>query len=380
MIESFSLDPDFLADKNQADIEDYICCICQAIPNPESAVEEENCGHIFCSDCLNNWKKKSNNCPFCKENITKRVIKDKNKIVYRHLINLIIKCQEENCDWKGIWKEYKAHLEKVHNKILKIEENNINNNNNHFELNKLYRANIHEHPLKFLGYTKTHKWICDATRLPCKCLSNIDDFNKSTNFKRFRCSECDYDLCENCMNKYYIKNYVIKNDNSDNENIYSLYRKYFTSIHPHPLIFLDKTRNNDRWVCDGKDLKNKCFSGMNNFTQGSNIPRFRCDKCNYDLCKKCMNHYKRKENYELNKFYKIKIHSHPLKFLDKTRNNEDWICNGIDLEDGCLSEINNYKKAGRFNCYFCNFNLCKNCMDYYGYLIDEAKKKDCIIF
>ena len=38
--------------------------------------------------------------------ISKRSIKNKNKLVYRHLINLIVKCQEENCTWKGIWKDY----------------------------------------------------------------------------------------------------------------------------------------------------------------------------------------------------------------------------------------------------------------------------------
>ena len=53
-----ALDPDFLDVISKTNIEDYICCICQLIPNPEIAIEEENCGHIFCSQCLSDWQKK----------------------------------------------------------------------------------------------------------------------------------------------------------------------------------------------------------------------------------------------------------------------------------------------------------------------------------
>ncbi len=374
MSNNMYLDPDYLYEQNHENFEDYICCICQYIPYPENAVEEENCGHIFCQYCLKRWMRKSCNCPYCKEKISIRNIKDENKIIYRHLINLIIKCQEANCDWKGIWKEYKDHLEKEHNKIIKIEENNINN----YELYKYYKATVHEHPLKFLDMTMNTGWICDGAKLPNKCISGINDFDQTSTLQRFRCVQCDYDLCENCMDKYYDKNYAIKNDNSNNRDIYLLDKRYYTSIHKHPLIFLGIGKPNDIWVCNGRDLAEKCFSGINYFNETMDIPRFRCDKCNYDLCENCMNHYKRKENYEWNKFYKIKIHSHPLKFLDKTRNNEDWICSGIYLEDECLSEINDYgqtKDIPRFKCETCEYNLCKNCMDYY-----YNKPKECIIF
>ena len=55
---SRSIDPDFLEESSQTNIEDYTCCICQLIPNPELAIEEENCGHIFCAQCLSVWQKK----------------------------------------------------------------------------------------------------------------------------------------------------------------------------------------------------------------------------------------------------------------------------------------------------------------------------------
>ena len=53
-----SLDPDDLDTASQSGIEDYTCCICQLIPDPQTAIEEENCGHIFCESCINQWQKK----------------------------------------------------------------------------------------------------------------------------------------------------------------------------------------------------------------------------------------------------------------------------------------------------------------------------------
>ena len=40
--QSATIDPDYLDTSSQTGIEDYICCICQLIPYPETALEEEN--------------------------------------------------------------------------------------------------------------------------------------------------------------------------------------------------------------------------------------------------------------------------------------------------------------------------------------------------
>ena len=367
-----SLDPDDLDEASQTNIEDYTCCICQLIPDPQTAIEEENCGHIFCDTCLNNWLKKSESCPFCKMKISKRIIKDKNKIVYRHLINLVVKCPEENCDWKGISKEYFEHLKNKHNKKIEVDFNISLK----YELYKYYKASTHEHPLKYLDTTMDNGWACNGKNLPCGCLSGIKDFNQTKNIKRFRCMQCDYDLCEKCMDKYYDNNYLIKNDESNNRSLYLFGKKYKTQVHEHPLVFLDKSRDNG-WACNGKLLINKCLSGITDFNQSKDIPRFKCEKCDFDLCENCMNYYRKKNFYEINKFYKASCHPHALKFLGN-ETEEVWLCDGKNFPERCLSEINDFyqtKGFDRFQCEKCNFDLCRNCMDFYC-----TDKKGCCIF
>ena len=386
MDKSLSLDPDFLEESSQSGIEDYTCCICQLIPNPEFAVEEENCGHLFCDLCLIQWEKKDEKCPFCKMKISKRIIKDKNKIVYRHLINLIVYCQEENCGWKGIWKDYSEHLKNNHNKILnygdlknnhnKILNYDVNNSgNNNYELYKYYKASTHIHALKFLDITMDNGWACDARHLPGGCLNGIKDFKQTKNIKRFRCMQCNYDLCEKCMNKYYDNNFIIKNDESINKSLYLFNKKYLSQAHEHPLVFLDKSQDNG-WLCNGQSFGNKCFSGITGFNQTTGIPRFRCEKCDFDLCENCMNYYRKKNFYELNKTYKARVHIHPLKFLGVQ--NSGWACDGRKFPEKCLSALNDFGQTTgfeRFRCDKCDFDLCRNCMDYY-----YNGNKGCIIF
>ena len=225
MDNNISLDPDFLDESSKSNFEDYICCICQMIPDPDTAEEEENCGHIFCKPCINDWLIKSQNCPFCKKKISQRSIKDKNKLVYRHLINLGFLCQETGCKWKGTLKEYINHLKMHNNSIFKMIEKFENfgvgkeNKKNNFELYKYYKATVHQHPLKFLDITMSNKWSCDGRNLPSKCLNGITDFDHTDGIKRFRCFQCDFDLCEVCMINYLDKTYEIIENESNNRGL-----------------------------------------------------------------------------------------------------------------------------------------------------------------
>ena len=48
-----TFDPDAL-ESNALNIDDFICSICTLLPNPNLAIEDENCSHIFCKKCIEN--------------------------------------------------------------------------------------------------------------------------------------------------------------------------------------------------------------------------------------------------------------------------------------------------------------------------------------
>ncbi|KAH3745351.1 hypothetical protein Pelo_13257 [Pelomyxa schiedti] len=114
---------------------------------------------------------------------------------------------------------------------------------------------LHEHPLvKFYG--DGSRWACRATQLGCVC-------NGST-APRWRCVQCGYDLCDECMNgsPYYVVH----------------------PLHRHPLL---RNNRDNGWACDGRKRSGGCRRGMVGFNQSRGVPRFRCDTCDYDLCDKC---------------------------------------------------------------------------------------------
>ena len=43
------------------------------------------------------------------------------------------------------------------------------------------------------------------------------------------------------------------------------------------------------WRCDGRKLENGCYSREIYFS--SDVARFRCRDCDFDLCDKCIVHY-----------------------------------------------------------------------------------------
>ncbi len=41
-------------------------------------------------------------------------------------------------------------------------------------------------------------WACDGRRESGGCKSGITGFEQTSGMNRFRCADCDYDLCEAC--------------------------------------------------------------------------------------------------------------------------------------------------------------------------------------
>src|SRR3989338_271515 len=62
---------------------------------------------------------------------------------------------------------------------------------------------------------------------------------------------------------------------------------YASSLHHH-LLYESRSRN--RWQCYGSKEGNGCLSGGLGIF-GSDISRYRCRCCNFDVCGRCINHY-----------------------------------------------------------------------------------------
>ena len=405
MDEFSSLDPDYLYSESQKDIEDYLCCICQLIPNYHSVLEEKECGHLFCSDCMSNWLKKSDKCPFCKKKITTRNVEKENKLIYRSLINLVVKCQKENCNWKGPWNELGQHLKKEHD-----EYNDNINYNVVFEPGEVYKSTLHNHKMQFLGSTKMD-WKCDGNKFG-KCKSTKQD-GKIVEVPQFKCAICNFNLCEKCMRANYDdgvpkneqiyskdptkdNNQDTKEDNKDNskdtkeavtddgndkkepdeENVYKLNKYYLSKAHDHLLKYVGTTKV--EWFCNGKYLKDSTCE-MKDYKLHSDMPKFRCEKCDFDLCLDCMNkNLIKSKKYIINTEYTCSKHQHPLIYMGVT--NSNWKCDGNGLMKNCISGITKIGQAEgmpRFRCEKCDFDLCINCFDYYSNIENST---DCTLF
>jgi len=123
---------------------------------------------------------------------------------------------------------------------------------------------LHEHNLYFCNLD--NGWVCDMPEKIGGCRRNIKEEYQSYSIPRFRCHECNFDLCDLCA-KYKSHSYVNH------------------PWHSHPLY---RCYVDDGWICEGRIAKGGCRSYIIDFNQSGLIPRYRCDECDYDLCDKCM--------------------------------------------------------------------------------------------
>ena len=227
-----SLNPELFSLSN---ISEYKCKQCGLIPSPETANEIKCCGILYCDECLQkliSTKDEKMECPICKSNdILHRKIKDGNKIFYKVLKNLNIKCPYK-CEWKGIWSDLENHLNECkygvryckyksigcefYDENKKVIEHELNNDKNHLEMALKYikdnnivkkkvkfvlgdkvKASCHPH---LMTYMTSWSWNCDGRKLPNGCYSINYSFGRDK--PRYRCHQCDFDLCDKCIVKY----------------------------------------------------------------------------------------------------------------------------------------------------------------------------------
>jgi len=123
---------------------------------------------------------------------------------------------------------------------------------------------FHEHKLYFSNLD--NGWICDAPEKTGGCKRNIKFEYQSYSVPRFRCHECDFDLCDVC----------------------SKFKSHSYSNHPWHKHELYRCYVDNGWICDGRLTKGGCKSYIIDFNQTGNMLRYRCDDCDFDLCYRCM--------------------------------------------------------------------------------------------
>ena len=224
-----SLSPDLFFNEN---IIDYKCISCGLIPSFEKANEVMCCGNLICEECLKKWKEEKKGCSICnKEELKTRDIKTENKIFYKSFKSFIIKCPYK-CNWEGMWIDLEAHIyecklsfRECKYKLIGCEYVNKNNivkeheqTNDNFHLNLALKfikeKKIEKKKIKFelgetcktichphiMTYMTSRTWQCDGNYLEDGCYSQETFF--SSEKPRFRCVECDFDLCDKCIVHY----------------------------------------------------------------------------------------------------------------------------------------------------------------------------------
>jgi len=261
MLSRNSLGSEHFEDQNN--VHSFICTICYSVPHPDIAFELTECGHIFCEGCLNGLRQAGQACPNCKRAIgySYRSLKTGNKIAHRILMDLAVKCPKQ-CSWSGAWSYLDKHLancgkvpaynygspyppSKEISTGRKVNErlepgHNLQFSGFHVEglfksvqeserripqsvvseekksppvqkkpfvpvLGSNYKVSVHKH---FLEHIKKDGWVCNGMNTTGGCKSKFTSykgFEQTKGQRRFTCSDCDYDLCEKCVEAYLIE-------------------------------------------------------------------------------------------------------------------------------------------------------------------------------
>lgn len=198
-------------------IEQIVTCpiCCGVIFNPYQCTKCEN---IFCKDCIENWQKKSEICPFkCEKS------KYKESKLAQRILNIIkIKCKNgcnEEISYGDIVTHYDEKCPKIdfrskyfelknkYEELLKIKKSNsknsyniINNNNNKEDEEDLKENQEMIPGFNFLSKHHKHKLgFVTTNREGWKC--NVCNTSLSSQVKSYYCTWCDYDLCQDCVLK-----------------------------------------------------------------------------------------------------------------------------------------------------------------------------------
>ena len=235
-----------------------ICSLCnKKVISPFQCL---NCNRIFCFLCLEEWRKenKNNSCPFnClkasfKElNIPKNILKDFRNIKIKKINNSTENISENklNINKNSNYIRNLSLLKKIQEIENKVNINELKELNSNY-LSIRFKSVYHNHYL-YNNVSKDYRWICDI------CENKFEVKSKG----RYRCEPCDFDICEKCR--------LLE------ESGYRLNKIFLSRSHEH--LLKDETLKQSNWICDVCDKRYEMKT----------VIRFRCEKCDFDICNFC---------------------------------------------------------------------------------------------
>jgi len=112
-----SLSRDNFDTESESVLAEFVCAICLNVPLPnEASISTKACQHVFCGNCLAEWKQKSERCPTCNRTTdstgtrSNLFLKDHCPLGFRVLGRLKVRCSLKSCPWKGDLSDLDAHL------------------------------------------------------------------------------------------------------------------------------------------------------------------------------------------------------------------------------------------------------------------------------
>lgn len=219
----------------------YICSLCNK--KIICQIKCLSCSNSFCLSCFENYNKKktNNSCPFGCINLSFKIIKN------------LGKCNNGSIDLFSSYKKNYLKNSNILKRYKEIENKIIINDYKHKNINHLsYNFNSFYHPHCLYNMVLNYDgWICDICG---------EEFEVKTN-GRYRCHECDFDICVKCR--------IMEESGHTFDNI------FLSKYHKH--LLQDETMRENNWICDICDIKYEMKT----------IKRYRCERCDFDICHKC---------------------------------------------------------------------------------------------
>jgi hypothetical protein len=217
------------------------------------------------------------------------------------------------------------------------------------ELKEVMYVCVHEHSLKQIQPTvnDTFRWSCDGQFLPGGCKKGGNTSIQTIGWIRFECSECDFQLCEECVVAY----------------------PGFSRLHPHHLLSYT-IEETVCITCAGKQEMSGCL--MKNEkeigNQSNQYLHIICSAyCSFSLCSTCIiNNAAIEEEKEGEEEAKYSLLPHceehhlmcKMRTKDRPRSYHGSIhcdlCHQTQLQKQFQQEF-------YYHCEYCYYDLCQSC-------------------